>query len=374
MRAQAPATLRLLADYTWRLVVIAIGLVLAAMVLARLRIVVLPLILALLLTTLLAPAMSWLRSHGSPRLAGAWATMLGALVLLAGVIVGLTTGAMEEWEGLDVRLSEGVDRVERWLVEGPLGLDPNPLGRIRDGWTEWIAGHADGLTGSVIGGATLILEIVAGILLAFVLLFFFLKDGDRIWAWCVRQWPREWRRHVDEGGRRAFTTLSSYLRGTAIVATVDAVLIGTALWLIGVPFVLPLSLLTFFGGFLPLVGATVAGAIAALVALVTEGFTDALIVVGVIVVVQQVEGDVLAPVVLGRSLNLHPLAILLAVTAGAALAGIVGAFLAVPTAAVGWTLLEYAREARSEPDDLPAKAATGPALTPPSMTTPSRTS
>ena len=185
-------------------------------------------------------------------------------------------------------------------------------------------------------------------MLAIVLLFFFVKDGPAIWAWLVRQWPARWGPHIDEAGRRSWTVLGGYLRGTAIIGLVDAILIGIALALIGVPFVLPLSMLTFLGGFLPLIGASVAGIIAALVALVSGGVVDALLVLvlGVIIVIQQVEGDLLAPYILGKALQLHAVAILLSLTAGAAFAGIVGAFLAVPVAAVGYTVLEYTRSAR----------------------------
>ncbi len=272
--------------------------------------------------------------------------MFGAILLVGGISVALTTAALREIDGLNLSIGQGIDRVERWLVTGPLGLEPEPLGRIREQGGEWLFGNAGGVSGQLIGGASLVLELIAGLLLAIVLLFFFVKDGPAIWAWLVRQWPVRWGPHIDEAGRRSWTMLSGYLRGTALIALIDAILIGIALALIGVPFVLPLSMLTFLGGFLPLIGASVAGIIAALVALVSGGVVDALLVLGVIIVIQQVEGDLLAPYILGKALQLHAVAILFSVTAGAALTGIVGAFLAVPVAAIAYTVLEYTRSAR----------------------------
>ncbi len=339
-------TLDVVAGYTWRLIVLAVGLALVAIVMARLWLVILPVVIALFVATVLVPVVAWLRRRGVPSLIATWTAMLGGVVIVGGIGVTLTVASMREMDNLNLSIGQGLDRVERWLVTGPLGLEPEPLERIRDQGSEWIFGNAGGLSGRVIGGASLVLEVVAGILLAIVLLFFFVKDGPTIWGWLVRQWPLRWRPHVDEAGQRAWAVLGGYLRGTAIIGLVDAVLIGIALAVIGVPFVLPLSLLTFVGGFLPLIGASVAGIIAALVALVSGGVVDALLVLGVIVVIQQVEGDLLAPYILGKTLRLHAVAILLALTAGATLAGIVGAFLAVPVTATVYAVLEYARSVR----------------------------
>ncbi len=344
--SEVPPALSVVAGYAWRLIVLAIAAGLVALSVARLWLVILPVVVALFLATVLVPIVAWLRRRGVPSLVATWVTMFGAILLVGGFSVALTAAALREIDGLNLSIGQGIDRVERWLVTGPLGLDPEPLGRIREQGGEWLFGNAGGVSGQLIGGASLVLELIAGLLLAIVLLFFFVKDGPAIWAWLVRQWPVRWGPHIDEAGRRSWTMLSGYLRGTALIALIDAILIGIALALIGVPFVLPLSMLTFLGGFLPLIGASVAGIIAALVALVSGGVVDALLVLGVIIVIQQVEGDLLAPYILGKALQLHAVAILLSVTAGAALAGIVGAFLAVPVAAIAYTVLEYTRSAR----------------------------
>ncbi len=186
----------------------------------------------------------------------------------------------------------------------------------------------------IFGGAVVALELLAGLLLAIVILFFLVKDGERMWRWAVGLFPPTVRADVDAIGARAWETAGGYIRGVTIVALVDAVFIGLALWLIGVPLVVPLAALTFIGGFFPIVGAFVAGFVAAMVALVSEGWLAAVLVVGASVLVQQLEGNLLQPFIVGSAVRLHPLAILLAITAGGVLWGVAGAFLAVPLVAV----------------------------------------
>jgi putative heme transporter len=198
----------------------------------------------------------------------------------------------------------------------------------------------------------LALELLVGTLLALFLLFFFLKDGDRIWAWLVGLFPRRARADVDAIGHRNWAVLGGYLRGVAIVALVDAVLIGAALAALGIPFVLPLALLTFLGGFFPIIGANLAGFAAVMVALVSDGLLAALIVAAVVLVVQQLEGHLLQPLIVGRSVKLHPIAILLALTAGGVLWGIPGAFCAVPLTAVAASTFSYLRTARAADGEL----------------------
>lgn len=195
-------------------------------------------------------------------------------------------------------------------------------------------------------GGVLVAEIAAGALLAVVLLFFFVHDGRRMWFWAVQQLPVGHQGDADAIGRRVWSTTAGYVRGVVVIAVVDALLIGLALLVIGVPLVLPLMVLTFLGAFLPLVGAVLAGAVAALVALVTEGVLAAGLVLVAIIVIQQLEGDLLYPVVVGRAIALHPAAIVVVLTAGGVLAGIVGVLVAVPVAAGVWTAITYLRGAR----------------------------
>ena len=248
----------------------------------------------------------------------------------------------------------------RWLSQGPLGVEREQVTDAVDQALEGASG-AGNITGSVLSGAALVVEFIAGLLLMLIVLFFFVHDGRRIWSWIVDLLPAAHRPDADAIGRRMWSTACGYVRGVAIIALVDAVLVAIALWVIGVPLVLPLAMLTFLGAFVPLAGAILAGAIAALVALVTEGAIAAILVVVVITIIQQLEGDVLYPLVVGRSIALHPVAILLALTAGTVLAGLIGALLAVPLAAMTWDALDYLRSrshAYSTPEQPPPKRTT----------------
>jgi predicted PurR-regulated permease PerM len=270
--------------------------------------------------------------------------VVGAVLLLAGVVLLLVTQVTPQLSTLRQQVTTGIEDVQRWLATGPLNISQDELSGTFDRLRAGFGGDGPGLARGVLTGATVAGEIVAGILLTLVLTFFFVKDGNRFTGFLLDVVGEERREDARAIGRMAWETVSAYLRGVATVGLVDAVLIGIGLVIVGVPLVIPLAVLTFFGAFFPLVGAFLAGALAALVALVAKGPLAALIVIGITVGVQQLEGHVLAPVVLGRAVNLHPVAILLALTAGAVLAGIVGAFLAVPVMAVTWTVLVYLRQ------------------------------
>lgn len=340
----------------WRFIVVLAALLAVAVVLIELRLAVLPVILALLVATVLRPPLRALRARGWPALLATWTVLLGALVVFVAVAALISQGFVSELDEIDARVDEGVVQVQDWLTDGPLQLSEDALADAVDRGRAFVQENSGVLAGGLTTGARLAAEIVAGGLLALVLLFFFLNDGERIWAWIVGLFGPGSRGHVDAIGRRSWTALGGYVRGTAVVALVDAVLIGIVLAVLGVPLALPLALLTFLAAFFPLVGAVIAGILAALVALVTEGTVDALIVAGAILVIQQVEGDVLQPIVLGRAVRLHPIVILLALTVGATLGGIVGAFLSVPVAAVAAAVLAYARE-QSAPAPAPEPVA-----------------
>jgi predicted PurR-regulated permease PerM len=241
----------------------------------------------------------------------------------------------DEFADLGPTVTEGIGQVKAWLVDGPLGLSQEQIDRYSDQIGEQVRSSGSSIASGVLAGAILAGEVVAGLLLTLVLVFFFVKDGDKICGFALAQVRPENQDLVKALGRRVWGAVGGYVRGTALVALVDATIIGVGLLLIGVPLVLPLALLVFFGAFFPLIGAVLAGTVAVLVALVSGGPGDALLALGVVVVVQQVEGDVLAPLVLGRAVRLHPIVILAVLTGGAVIGGLIGAFLAVPTAAVG---------------------------------------
>jgi len=272
---------------------------------------------------------------------------LRLLIVAAAVLAIVLPQTVGELAALDLGVTGGIDVVQRWLTEGPLGASEAQVNAWVDRAEQEVRDNAGQLTRGVVTGATVAAELLTGLLLAVVVLFFLLKDGRRIWAWLLDLLPAGRRRDAREIGERAWTTLGGYLRGVTLVALFDAVFIGLALLLIGVPLVLPLAVLTFVGAFVPIVGAFVAGIAAVLVALVALGPVSALLVGVAVIVVQQLEGNFFQPVVVGRSVNLHPIVILLAVTAGTVVAGIVGAVVATPLVAVGAAALRYVRFERS---------------------------
>lgn len=331
--------------------------VVVVLALVRLRLVVLPVFVALLATTFLLPAVRRMRAAGLPSATATLAAMLGATAVVAVVLVLLVPPAVSELGDVGTSAREGLDELTRWLVDGPVGLEQREVDDAVDSALDAVREHAGGIGRGVVDGATIAAEIIAGFFIAVVLTFFFLHDGERIWGWVLSLVPQRHRRHVDAFGHDAFAALGGYLRGVAIVAVVDATLIGLGLLALGVPLVLPLAVLTFLAAFLPLVGAVAAGAVAALVALVTEGAVDAILVVVLVTLVQQVEGDLLYPVVVGRAIELHPAATLLAVTAGGVLGGIIGAAIGAPVAAVAWAgVRRWREESGYVPPPVPARA------------------
>lgn len=348
------------AGYSWRFLLIVAAAWVVLWVVVRLRLVVLPVIAALFITALLGPLAHRLRAKGVPRLLATWMVVLGAILLLVGVIAALAPAVGDELDEVGASAREGFEDVLDYLADSPLKLSRGEINRYLDRAVEQVSENRERITAGLLVGATKAVEFVTQLLLTLVLVFFFVKDGPELFRWFESQFPQRNRQHVRTIGERAATSITGYLRGIAIIGLVNAVLIAIVLLIVGVPLVLPLATLTFFGAFFPLVGAVAAGLVAALVALVTGGLVDALIVGGAILVIQQVEGDVLQPIVMGRAVSLHPVVILLALTAGAILAGIVGAFLAVPVAAVAASIGNYVKNVDGLPgSDPPAEEPNG---------------
>ena len=338
---RVPSWYLTLAAYAWRFLAIAAAGWILLYLIVRLRLVFIPIFVALLICSILIAPVKWLRDRGWRPLLATWTVLLASGLVVAGIFAAIVPLFVDQLSNLGQDLREGTDRVLEWLAEGPLELSEQEVDDYLERAGDQLRQNSSVITGGVVSGVTKTGEFLTGLLLTLVLLFFFLKDGDKIAAWSLRQFSNEKRPHIAEMGRRGFATLASYARGTAIIALVDGVLIGLALFIVGSPLALPLGVITFFASFFPIVGAVVAGIIAALVTLVTNGLGDALIIAAVIVAIQQIEGDVLQPVVMGRMVRLHPLAILLALAVGGILAGIAGAFVAVPIAAVAATIGQY---------------------------------
>lgn len=332
-RPRVPPSLDLAAAIAWRMLVVAAAVVVAAFVLVELRVVLLPVIFALFSSAVLVHPSRWLRRRGFPPAPSAAVVEIAALALIVGLIWLLAPAVGREFADLGPVFRQGLGDVQHWLAAGPLGLSEQQVDAVGERVSEWLRENASSLTTGVVRGATVAVEVIAGAFLFAFLTFFFVKDGERMTGWLVGNVDPPHRELVRALGRRVWAVLGGYLRGTTIVAFVDSTVIGTGLVLIGVPLAAPLTVLVFAGAYFPIVGATLAGAVAALVALVTGGLADALLVVALVVVVQQVEGHVLAPIVLGRAVRLHPAVVLVALTGGAVVAGVAGAFLAVPVTA-----------------------------------------
>ena len=332
--------------------VVAVG-VLAVM---QLTLVVIPVLIALVLAAAISPLVGWLRRRGVPSLLATWIALLTLVALLSLVVWAVVRAVINQWDELADSAVDGLAELRDLVSVLPFEITDEQITEAQDAVQGLLASDAVGAGAAA--GLSQTADFVAGFFIMVVVLFFFLKDGPRIWEFLLRPFEGERYQRGLRVGDRTVQTLGGYVRGTAIIAAVDAVGIGIGLAIVGVPLVIPLSVLVFLLAFVPLVGATVAGILAALVALVALGPIQALIVVVIVVVVNQIEGDFLQPVVMGRSLRLHPLVILVALTAGTVLAGITGAVLAVPIAASLWgavqvwdgpgTPARFARQKRPE--------------------------
>jgi putative heme transporter len=325
-----------------RATIVVAGLVLIALGAARMMLVVLPVIISVLLATLLVPIAHWLQAHRWRPAPAAFAGVLLAVLVFFGLWALIIPGVLSQSDELVANVQKGAGDVASALE--PLGVGRADLDKAVDQGLQSVQGGA--VANEVLTGAVLLTQWAAAIVLILVLTFFFIKDGARLWEWVVELFHEDRHEALLEVGNRSWAALSAYVQGVFLVATIDAVLIGAALLIVGVPVALPLIVLTFVAAFFPIVGAFTAGAAAVLVALVANGLPAALVIFAVIVLVQQLEGNVFYPVVVGRKLQLHPVGILLALTAGGVLAGVAGAFLAVPLAAVGAAVLGYMRERR----------------------------
>ena len=343
--ASVPRGIAVSAAVAWRLLIIAAAAVLVGYAITKLLVIAIPFLVALLLTSLLSGPARRLQGRGVPRTLAAILVVGGGVLLIAGLLGLIIPPFVDQASDLTGRIEDGVRKVARSFAGGPFDLTEAEIDRAVDRAIDDLDGNSSSVASGVLSGALIAAEIAAAMLLTLFLTFFMVRDGDRMWEWLVGIPSPERRRTFREAGERAWQALSAYVRGVAIVATVDAVFIGAGLLIVGVPLAFPLTVLTFLAAFFPIVGAFAAGAAAVLVALVANGVTEALIILAVIIVVQQLEGNVLYPVIVGSQLKLHPVAMLLVLGIGGVLAGVAGAFLAVPIAAVVAAVIDYARSA-----------------------------
>jgi putative heme transporter len=322
------------AAWAWRLLVILAAVVALLWLIKRLEVIVVPVALATILTALLLPAVDFLDRRGAPRGGAVALVLLTGIAVVGGILAFVVSQFIEGVPGLVEQVTRSVDGVRDWLINGPLHLSREQIDQAGDATIEALRNNQERLTSGALSTAGTITEIVTGALLVLFTLIFLLLGGRNIFAFVTKIFPEPVRDRVRDAGRAGFHSLIGYVRATFLVALVDAVGIGTGLAIMGVPLALPLASLVFLGAFIPLVGAVVAGALAVVVALIAKGVVYALITLGLVIAVQQLEGHVLQPLVMGRAVSIHPLAIVLAIAGGAVLAGIVGALLAVPTVAL----------------------------------------
>ncbi|MFF8915450.1 AI-2E family transporter [Streptomyces sp. NPDC015032] len=341
--AAIPWGMRVAAEAGWRLLVLAGTLWVMMGVISAVELVVLAFVAALLVTAMLHPTVARLRRYGLPRgLATAVTAILGFVIIgLVGWFV--VWQVMDNIDTLSDKVRTGIDDLKNWLLDGSFHVTEQQINDVAKNLSDTIGTHAEQITSAGLQGVTVMAEFVTGMLLAMFSTLFLLYDGKRIWHWTLKLVPAQARPGVAGAGPRAWRTLTAYVRGTVLVALIDAIFIGLGIWFLNVPMAVPLAVFIFLFAFIPLIGAVVSGALAVVVALVTEGVFTALMVLAVVLAVQQIEGHVLQPFILGRAVRVHPLAVVLSVATGGVIAGIGGAVVAVPLVAVTNTVAGYLR-------------------------------
>ena len=321
------------AAWSWRLLIIAVAAWVLLQFLMRLGVVIVPAALALMLSALLVPAVDFLNRRGAPRGGAVALVLICGLALVGSILAFVITQFADGLPDLADQVTRSIDSARQWLISGPLHLRPDQINHFGDTAIQTIRDHQQELTSGALSTAGTVTEIVTGALLALFTLIFLLLGGRNIWRFMTQIAPATARQRVGDAGAAGFHSLTGYVRATSVVALVDAVGIGTGLAIMGIPLALPLASLVFLGAFIPLVGAVLSGFVAVVVALLAKGFVYALITLGLIIAVMQLEAHVLQPLVMGRAVSIHPLAVVLGIAAGGVLAGVVGALLAVPTIA-----------------------------------------
>ena len=350
-----PAGLRVAAAWSWRLILSGAALYLILQVVVVLMEVFVPLLVALLLAALLQPGAAALIRHRWPRSLAALAMLLVGLLVVAGIITLVVNRVVADWSSLTAQVSQGLSQVQASIVK-TFPITQHQLDQLVSRAQAAIGANQGAITSGALSTAGTVTQLFTGLLLTLLTLFFYLKDGRSIWLWLVSLMPRSARAYVDEAGRRSWRTLVSYVRATVAVALIDALGIGIGLVILGVPLAFPLAALVFIGAFIPIIGSFIAGTVAVLVALVSNGFVTALIALGVVLLVMQLEGHVFSPLLLGRAVRVHPLAVVFGIASGLILGGIFGALIAVPLIAcinVGGSYLVHRHDGPRPPEPRP---------------------
>ena len=328
-----PRWLRVSAGWAWRLLLLAGLLYVAGKVAALLYIVIVPFAAAILLTALLQPLTARLRRSGLGPLAATWCTLLLAFALIGGAVWLVTTRVEAEYPALLTPVGHTSTQIQNWLASSPFHIRTGNLEKISDNLVNYLSQHRSAVEGAALTGGRIVVELLAGIVLCFFISFFLIKDGQRIWSWLISGLSAESGRRADLAGHAAWQAVVYYVRGTVVVAAIHAVVMGITLTIIGSPLVAPLALFMFVAAFVPLAGVLIAGTVAIIIVLAAKGLIAAVIVLAVMIVMNQLEGHLLQPQVVGKMVRLHPLAVILVLAVAGVVAGIAGAVVAVPITA-----------------------------------------
>ncbi len=356
--SRVPPGVALLANYAWLFIVLAAAVYLAFVMLAKVGLAVVAIFGAFVITALLRPLVDLL-DRVMPRALAVVASLVAALVVVVGLVTFIGFSLASQASGLTSQFQSGLRKITDWLQTSPLHVHPQQVDRAIGQARHWLTQHRGELAGQALGGAGTAAEVFTGVLLALFCAVFFLTRGDRMWAWCLQQIPDAARSPWDAAARAGWTTFQGYARAAVAVAASNAALVAAALIILRVPLALALALLVFLASFVPVVGGAFSLTVAALVALAARGPVIALVVLILIPVLGQVEGHVLQPLIMSRSVRLHPVVVVVTVVSGGLLGGILGAVLAVPIVAVAWSILSQLRDRRHRVGRGPPSAGRG---------------
>lgn len=346
--SRVPDALRTAAAYAWRIIAVGVVVRVAFSVLGQFHRIAVAVFLGLVITAVLRPV-AGLLARFMPRPLAVAAALIGGIVLVLGGLALVGEIVADQRRGLEKEFVAGVDRIERQLEDPPFRLPPDAFDDLQSRVGKLLSSHRSTLISTALSGASRLVEVLTVLALALFCAVFFTHSGDRQWQWLCDQLPVAARRRFTIGGTAAWRTFTGYTHGILLVAGLNAVLVGIALFVLGVPLAVPLALLEFVAAFIPLIGSPIALAVAAVVALASKGPLIALLVVALIVVIGQIEGHLLHPIVMSWAVRLHPVVVALAVVGGAVAAGVIGAVVAVPLVAVGWSVYQALRERTAVP-------------------------
>ena len=349
--------LRQASDYAWRLLLLGVAAYVVFLVALRFELIFIALFIALILTSLMRPPVHQL-SKVLPRSLALVVTMLAGLGLIGGLFWLVGDSVANESGNLGAEFRGGVDQIEKWLERKPFNVSPSTLSNLQGKLTSYVSAHRTTLLDQALNGAGRIVDVLAVLALAVFCSIFFTHSGDKMWHWFQNQLPSAVRPTWRNCGTAAWHTFAGYTRGSILVSAANAVMVGVALKVLGVPLVLPLIIVEFVASFIPLIGSPIAMSVATVVALASKGVTTAAVVLVLIVVFGQIEGHVLQPLVMGWSVRLHPVAVAISVIAGTLSAGLLGAVVAVPIVSITWAVIRELRiEAGGPPDAARADSA-----------------